>query len=430
MAPRRLQTVNALKEVILVAGCHYIALRQHASTGDVCLGESFERPGVFVSLYHLREAASLGLNICMRRSLRGWLSKNRELTGEDYLDPSLYDEVWLLNQTVPGGIASSSQEAKERWKGPISSVFWTNVQSLMVVSAISRAWFTVKEDMLAIVRNSARSHADVEKMQDRVDSGAHTAIQQVVLRETKEYVRVAQESGSVASGILDCISGIVAHGLEDDTKLNTLSEDDLATTVSNALGNELFGLIYCAGCAWASVLEGMKHPLGVVLESLVQQCLDGDSLSENVRFMIEQLSGEDVQGRVREVAEVVWNAIGTARVWVAALIKSQMCLAMASGCIDSLGDFSGGPSLSIQNMLGGCMQLVCEGAALISPQCQQNWEWKAMLRDIVHHYVRAKQVIAYSTSKSDAFELPWNEKIHEMEQEEWYLFYQNEFGNP
>ncbi|GFF50521.1 hypothetical protein IFM46972_09065 [Aspergillus udagawae] len=167
---------------------------------------------------------------------------------------------------------------------------------------------------------------EADDVEDRVDKAAHEAITGVVVGATNDYVRMAAEFGS-GSGTLelpDLVARAVTYGLDDCANICAFSEDDLVSIISDAISSDMFSLTWLAGCAWASVLERQKLGMAVVLESLVQQSTRLEAPSDTARFTIEQFSKRDIQDYVGEIIEATWEAIDSARCWVAVIIDKDL----------------------------------------------------------------------------------------------------------
>ncbi|GIC86262.1 uncharacterized protein Aud_002630 [Aspergillus udagawae] len=394
IASNNINTVEALNIAVPLIGQHYISLSKHSCGRDLCPSQRFQYLGTLVSLYHLRKAASLGFMVCLKRSFRAWLLRNRELSGEDSIDPSLYDEI-PPSIPHPNEKTSLWQGTEAKVAGPVSSVLWKNVEGLMIVSAISRAWFTIKEDMLAIARRSAGRYAGAkaDDVEDRVDKAAHEAITGVVVGATNDYVRMAAEfgSGSGTMELPDLVARAVTYGLDDCADIRAFSEDDLVSIISDAISSDMFSLTWLAGCAWASVLERQKHRMAVVLESLVQQSTNLEALSDTARFTIEQLSKRGIQDYVGEIIEATWEAIDSARCWVAVIIRQGLGLAMMSRMAKSAEPYSHENFGSLRVLVYDSMELLAGAFSVISSEYPPNWEWAALMRSIAHHFRAAEQ---------------------------------------
>lgn len=423
-SPHRLRTMDTLNEVMSLNGPHYLSLTKLARSEHLQLDESFGNLGLLVSLHHLGKAAGRGFGVSLARCFKGWLSRNRNLTGDDRIEPSLYDEVTQI-PPIPVEIPPSLEVA-QRLKVPISSALWHQIEGLTMISALARAWFEIKEEVLARARKSVRKFENEERVEDQVDKGAHAAILQAVRGAVEEYVRTVENSGTVASEVLGRICRMAAHGL-DEIKLTPFSEVELTTIISNALGNEIFGLTNAVGRAWASVLNRQKQKIASMVESLVQQCVDPQSLPGSVQFTIEQFSNRDFRHYVREIVEALWEAVGAAGCWIATLIKTGIGLAIVSRSADSLSPYPGNFAYPIQDLVDSCMMLIVDAGSVALRKCHRNCEWTALVRNTIYHCLAAEQAKMYSETRNDTGVLSWKAKLRSLQGDsEWSWFGQDD----
>jgi hypothetical protein len=422
-SPHKLRTMDALNEVASLTGHHYLSLAKLIRSEHLQLDESLGNLGLILSLHYLRNAVKLGFGVSMARCFKGWVSRNRSLEGDGRIEPSLYDEVTQI-PPIPVEIPPSLEVA-QRLKIPISSALWDQIEKLTLVSAMSRAWFEIKEEVLARVRKSVRKFENEEKVEDQVDKGAHEAVLQAVQGAVGEYVRAVDNSGNVASEVVGHICRMVAHGL-DEANLTPFSEAELITIISNTLGSKIFSLTNAVGRAWASVLVRQKQKIASMLESLAQQCVDPQSLPGTVKFTIEQFTNRDFRRYAQDIIEALWEALGAAGCWVATLIKTGIGLAIVSRSADSLSTHSGNSAYPIQDLVDSSMLLTVDAGLVALPNCRRNWEWTALIRKTMYYCLAAEQAKMCSETGNDADLVSCKAKLRSLQgNSEWSWFEQN-----
>ncbi|RDW86941.1 uncharacterized protein DSM5745_03583 [Aspergillus mulundensis] len=418
-APSRIDKLDILDEAIPPIERHYPALAQHICSLRMGINREpepesigrFQNLGILIALYHLRKAARRGLDVCTTRSLRGWLTKNRTLSDEDLelIEPSLVDEVPPCTLAISHAKTSAYQcDAEAKLAGPVSSVLWTNVEGLLVVSAMSRAWFTIKDGVLDAARAAqnrgyAREHA--EEIEDAVDKAAHEAVMAVVGVEVREYVRAARATSSTSSfgsgsgvGSASPSRHALKHivrlvpGSPDESfcaEIREYSDDELATIVSDAMSHDIFGLTRLAGAAWASVLEKDGHRISTVVQSLVQQATNMEGLTKTARFTIEQLARGAVRVYVREIGDAIWEGVRCAGTWIAIMVRQALSLAMLKRIQAGRGQ---GPD-SVKAMVAGSAEMLRQGVSAIPGEYLKNWEWRALRTVVVLRHRAVMEIL-------------------------------------
>jgi hypothetical protein len=276
-------------------------------------------------------------------------------------------------------------------------VLWFDVKTLLVFSALSRTCFTIKDDVLDALRPLAttRRYASAAEIEDQINEAANKATGEVLTLETEEYVHSGPQPAS--KSVLSSIVSLVAQIPDDEcVGLLGVSHQDLTRIISEATSLGIYELGPLAGSAWAPVLEKAKRGITTRMNSLVQQSSSIESLGKTSKFTIAQLSRDGIHAYVGEIIDATWEAIRSARIWVAIKIRLALCLEMLSqiGNISVLDPQHGSGLSSIRAILTGTDEILAEGITLLSPQYLQNWEWRGqMKRQLLLHHQAIQQVL-------------------------------------
>lgn len=304
---------------------HSHALGKIARKEHLDLGNTLTYLNHQVVLHHLKRAAEDGFKKVFRHSFLTWLSMNRTLDDKNqYQLPDVQAGMtelpappdWIRPTTLSGKVSPVLTQA-----------VWNDIQSAVMTSGVGSAWFTIKDEMLDIARESARGTDDElrESVADFVDKGAHDALVVVLPMATRRCTSIDSESidlnSIMARNVLSDVCGIISHGLS-----TSFTEADLEAVISKAVSGNLFRFIDILSVAWASALEIPKAPIGSLISTLVHQTINPSDLQRVVAFTVQSFSESHANRYAEEIVGAVWETLAEAVVWFAMMIRVELML--------------------------------------------------------------------------------------------------------
>jgi hypothetical protein len=303
---------------------HSHALGKIARKEHLDLGNTLTYLNHQVVLHHLKRAAEDGFKKVFRHSFLTWLSMNRTLDDKDqYQLPDVQVGMtelpappdWIRPTTLSGKVSQI-----------LTRAVWNDIQLTVMTASVGSAWFTIKDEILDIARESARGTDDElrESVADFVDKGAHDALVVLLPMATRRCTSIDLESTNLSSimarDVLSDACGIISHGLS-----TSFTEADLEAVISKTVsGNLRFNDIFSV--AWASALEIPKALIGSIISRMVQQTINPSDLQRVVAFTVQNVSEPHANRYAEEIVGAVWETLAEAVMWFAMMIRVELML--------------------------------------------------------------------------------------------------------